>query len=84
MLCLGRREYVSQSNVQQMKETLVAQTQLSAGLSMTGLIFSVGLGRMCGCCGMNTSSLLFYDFFFYNFHRVFEESLLCPVESSFF
>lgn len=64
MLCLGRREYVSQSNVQQMKETLVAQTQLSAGLSMTGLIFSVGLGRMCGCCGVNTSSLLFYNFFF--------------------
>lgn len=65
VLCLGRRERASQSHVQQMKETLVAQTQLSAGLSTKGLIFSVGLGRMCGYCGMNTSSLLFCDFFFF-------------------
>lgn len=79
MLCLGRKECASQSNVQQMKET-----QLSAGLSVEGLTFSLGFGRMCGYWGMNTSSLLFCDFFFYNFHRVFEESLLCPVESSFF
>lgn len=64
MLCLGKKEYVSQSNIQQMKEMLAAETRLSAGLSVKGLTFSLGLGRMCGYWGMNTSSLLFCDFFF--------------------
>lgn len=48
MLCLGRREHVSQRNVQQMKETLAAQALFSTGLSMQRLIFSLGLERMHG------------------------------------
>jgi hypothetical protein len=47
MLCLGRKEQVSQRNFQQMKEILVASA-VSPGFPMKEEAFSLGLGRMRG------------------------------------